>query len=529
MLMSPELFLDCILYIINDHSQKARDLVRDLIALYESDNRMTATVDHDTTRFYIRIIRAIMDGNVSKETPDELRIILLKFQSDAFLSKRQEIYKLLYDTFMSKEQMSEEKREAYAERINNVFLWHRCNKVSRTIFGTLSRAGDMINPQDQASEIRKLRDITREVETLFTENGHDTLSSNGSLVERIDFSDKNSMKTALQKNQDRTVRGILRLGLVGLNRMLGKRGGLVRGESAMFYALPHNYKSGMIMSISGWVALYNTPTQLTGNGDKKALVLLISLENEAYQNAVWMFRHFYETQMMMSSAHLTDEEVADWTYTAFSAKGFTLIIERHKPNVFNYPAFVKCVEAHEASGYEIALAAIDYPNLMAKDGITHEAAQRHDLAVRALISALCNYTKSKGITFVGAHPLHRKAKELVSSGITNVVKRLDSSHLADSFDVAREVDFEAFIHIERNLDGTAYLTMQRGKHRYVDDTPQTHQYCAYRFHPQFGIRDDLLLTPEFVTDIYDDPLSKAGATGIPNQPEEYDFQTMSVF
>lgn len=529
MLMSPELFLDCILYIINANTEQSRSLVRQVIALFETDSRNTSTVDHDITRFYVRIIKAIMETGVSKQTPDELRLILLKFQSDAFLSKRQEIYKLLYDTFMSGEQMTPEKLEGYVERLKNVLIMHHCNNASRKFFGTLNRASDITNTQERTTELRKLRDLTREVDALFTTAGADTGIRQRSLVEKVDLSDKESMKAALQKNRERSVTGVLKLGLHGLNRMLGKSRGLTRGESIMIYALPHNYKSGWIMSAAGWVSLYNTPTLLTGNSGKKALVLLLSLENEAYQNAVWMFRHFYETQMMASSSHLTEDEVTDWTYQAFSARGYTLVVERHKPNEFNYPAFVQCVEDYEASGYEIVTAAVDYPNLMAKDGITQEAAARHDLSVRALISAMCNYTKTKGITFIGAHPLNRKAKELAASGITNVVKRFDSSHLADAFDVSREVDVEVFMHIERNLDGTAYLTMQRGKHRYVDGTPLAHQYCAYRFHPQFGIRDDLLLSPEFVTDIYADPLSMEGAKGAVNQPSEADLEMVSVF
>lgn len=528
MLMSPDLFLDCILYIINDKTEQSRNLVRELVNLYETDARNNATIDNDIVRFYIRIIKTIMDTGVSKQNPDELRMILLKFQSDAVLSKRTEIYKLLNDTFMSTELLTEEKRLQYFERIQNVLIMYRCNKMAGKFYGALAKAGDMINPFDQIKELRKLSGIAKEVETAFD----DTKSSSSqgiSLIDKIDLSDKESMKVGLDKYKERAVSGVVRLGLQGLNRILGKRGGLTRGESLVFYALPHHYKSGMLMSVAGWIALYNTPVLNREDAGKKALVLLISLENEAYQNFVWMFRHFYQTINQMSSDHMTDEQVTDWTYTAFSAKGYSLIIERHLPSKFNYPQFVETVERYENSGYVVVTACLDYPNLMAKDGITAEPAGRPDLAVRALFSALCNYTKTKGITFVGAHPLHRDAKKIAASGIVNVVKRLDTSHLADSFDVAREIDVEIFIHIERNLEGAVYLTMQRGKHRYVDDTPIAHQYTAYRFHPIYGISDDLLLQAEFVSDIYSDPRSSEGMHGIPDQPHETDIEEVLIF
>jgi hypothetical protein len=523
MLMSPDLFLDCILYIINDNSNEARRLVRELIGLYETDARNNARIDHDVTRFYTRILKAIMDTGVSKQNRDELRVILLKFQSEAMLSKRGEIYQLLHDTFMSTEELTAERLEQYAERIRNVLKMQLGDKAARTFYGTLARARDMVNPLDQAAELRKLPGIAKEVETVFS-GGGPASSLQRSLVERIDLSDKISMQAGLTKNRARAISGVLKLGLQGLNRMLGKKGGLARGETLMVYALPHNYKSGLLMSVAGWVVLYNTPAISGEEAAKKPLVLLISVENEAYQNFVWMFRHFYQTINQMTADHLTDDEVSDWTYNTFSAKGYTLIIERHLPTDFGYQQFVERVEYYENSGYVVVAASVDYPNLMKM----MEAA-RHDLAVRALISALCNYTKTKGITFIAAHPLGRKAKELAASGITNVVKRLDTSHLSDSFDVAKEVDVEVFVHIERNLDGTAYLTFQRGKHRYVDDTPLAHQYFAYRFHPTFGIRDDLLLAPEYVSDIYSDPLSLLGARGVLNQPTEAEQELVSVF
>jgi len=528
MLMSPDLFLDCILFIINDNSDAARQLVKDLIALYETDSKNNATIDHDVTRFYIRILKAIIDTKVSKKNPDELRLILLKFQSDAILSKRNEIYQLLHDTFMSTEVMTDDKRSQYAERIQNVLLMNQCNKMARSFYGQLAKAGDMVNPFDQVTELRKLATIAKEVETVFS-TSKSTPVKGVSLVDKIDLSDKVSMQEGLSKFKERSVTGILRLGLQGLNRMLGKRNGLSLGESLAFYALPHHYKSGMLLSIAGWIALYNSPALTFENTGKKSLILLISLENEAYQNFVWMFRHFYMTINQMSADHMADAAVIDWTYEAFSEKGYTLIIERHLPSKFNFPQFTSTVEMYENSGYVVVLTCVDYPNLMAKDGITTESAGRHDLAVKALFSALCNYTKTKGITFVGAHPLHREAKKLAASGLTNVVKRLDTSHLADSFDVAREIDVEIFIHIEKNLDGVSYLTMQRGKHRYVDDTPAAHQYCAYRFHPVFGIRDDVLLAPEYVSDIFSDMNSNEGDRGTPSQPLETVMNEVSIF
>jgi hypothetical protein len=527
MLMSPDLFLDCILCILNDNSENLKKLIGSLIHMFEVDSKSNTTIDNDVTKFYIRVIKQLMVARVTKDNPDELRVILLKFQSDPVLSKRKEIYQLLHDTFLSPEKMSHDKLSQLIASIRNTLLWHDLNKSTRQQFAALSKSADMLNPLDQAAELQKVKSISEGIGTAFENSKIVAGAIRPQAVEHIDFTDKDSMKAALQKHNERAVSGIMKMGLQGLNRMFGERNGLARGESLVIYALKHNYKSGLLMSIATWASLYNNPSTAGANGNKKKLILLISLENEAYQNFVWMFRHHYESTYRKSSKGLTDEQVSDWCIEQFAAKGFVLMIERHLPDQFTAKKYEEIIEYYENSGYEVVLSSIDYVNLMNKtvEGTNSES---NHLAVRAIFSKLCNYNKSKGITFCTAHPLNRKAAELRASGVANVVKRFDESHLADSVDVAREVDLEVFINIEKNLDGVSYLTFNRGKHRYVDNTPDAHKYCAYRFQAGgIGIVDDILTEATFVTDIYSDPLVADAERGDPSQPVETD--AISVF
>jgi len=454
-------------------------------------------------------------------------MILLTVQSDPVLSKQHEIYELLHATFLSLDQLPEEKYQHLTDDISNTLLWYQCNKILKSQYATLSRAAEMVNPEARGAELRKIRVAADAIETAFSKTT--TTAQPQSLIESIDMSNKDSMKAALGKHKERSVTGVLKLGLQGLNRMLGERGGLALGESLVVYALPHHYKSGLLMSIASWVPLYNTPSLSGLEGALKPLVLLISVENEAHQNFVWMFRHHYESINYKSSKHLTDEDVTEWCYQMFSTKGYTLIIERHLPYKYDFQTHVATVERYKNSGYKVILVALDYANLMNKDVTGVKVDGGNHLAVRALFSALCNYHKTQGIALATAHPLHRRAQELAGSGHTNVVKRFDTSHLADSFDVAREVDLEIFIHIERNLNGVPYLTFMRGKHRYVDTTPEAHKYFAQRFHKDYGIRDDVAGMAEYVTDIYDDPLTQDAERGSPTLPIESGLDTVDIF
>lgn len=526
--MSPDLFLDCILCVINDNSDRLKKLVEQLIHFFEQDSKNNTTIDSDVTRFYIKVLKAILMARVTKDNPDELRMILLKFQSDSVLSKRKEIYELLQGIFTSPEKLPYERLIQISSSIQNTLLWHDLNKSTRSQFAALAKSADMINPIDQANELRKVRKLSEGISTAFEKSQAELGTSRPTAVESVDLSDRESMKKANKKQKERSVTGVLRMGLQGLNRMFGERGGLARGESLVIYALKHNYKSGLLMSIATWVALYNRPSTSGPDGDKKPLILLFSLENEAHQNFVWMYRHHYESINKRSSKGLTDDEVVDWSMEFFNSKGFTVIIERFLPQDFTYQVFTSIIEYYTNSGYNIVLAAVDYLNLSNKQ-IEGMKSESNHLAVRDIFSVYCNYTKSRGITFCTAHPLNRKAAELRGTGVANVVKRFDENHLADSVDVAREVDLEVFINIEKNLDGQAYLTFARGKHRYVDNTPESHKYFAQRFHKDYGIIDDVLTEPTFVMDIYADKFDPDAERGEPSQPREQSFEDELVF
>jgi hypothetical protein len=66
----------------------------------------------------------------------------------------------------------------------------------------------------------------------------------------------------------------------------------------------------------------------------------------------------------------------------------------------------------------------------------------------------------------------------------------NKGYYAGSRQIDQEVDLELYIHIEI-VNGTSWLTVQRGKHRIVGQTPLIDQYCVLPFQPVGGILDDI--------------------------------------
>lgn len=497
MLLSSELFLDSILLLINENSDASKKTVNDLIAIYEKESKTNTTLDNELTKFYIRLLKVIINDSLTKKNEDELRLALLKFKSDKALSTRRDIFDLLNDTFSSKEDMSVRNLQKLAERLQNTLLWYTVNGILRKAYTNLNKAADATNPTNQRALLQKIREQSVEIDKAYREA--DPEGGSDGAAEQINFSDKSSIQKALTKFKDRTVKGVLKMGLQGLNMMCGAHGGLVLGESVVFNALSHNYKSGILMSCAKWIAMYNTPP-MDPEG-RKPCILFFSLENEAHQNMMDMFKTTYETTYQRSSGDLTDEEIINYIYEIFNQCGYEIIIERYQPSNFGFTDLVRRIEYFESCGYRVVATVIDYMNNMKKGNDDRNSNAGNHLLVKELYSAVCNYMKNKAITLITAHQLNRDALKLKSQGYTDIVKRFGGDHLADSLDVQREVDLEIYMHKEYDHQGNPYLTFNRGKHRYVNNTPDAHKYFAYPF-TKYGIVDDINGPPGFTRNIY---------------------------
>ena len=503
MMISADLFLDCILLLVHDSGERNKKVVNEIVALYETEWKVNASVDTELAQLYIRIVKSVMSDGIDTDSPDQLRLLLLKFKSDKALEKRVEVYDLLYEMFTSRDTMEVGKLDKVAMRIQNALVWHRANKITRTMFGKLAKAADVIDPKEQAKELTAVLSHREDLELLSNQVAG---SINHGLVDKVNFSDLASLKAAAEKRNKRAVTGVLKLGLQGLNRMFGKAGGVKRGESIVVNARSHNYKSGLLQSAAIWIPLYNTP--VSDFPGRKPLVIMYSLENEAFYNFYWMAKKVYYQETGFEADTISPAELCAWMYEFMAQKGYALEIVRYLPSDFGYEDLVRSIAEYEANGYEVHAVVIDYMNNMKKGSDKNASNAGNHLLVKELYNKVCNYLKTKGIVLFTAHQLNRRADELAGSGKTNVVKYYSADHLADSVDVQREVDVSIFIEKELNHEGIPFLTMRLTKHRYEDETPEAHKYCAYMFHKQ-GIIDDINSVPTYIKDIYSYSLDQA--------------------
>ena len=515
--MPPDLFLDCILLLVSNNGPRNKKVVSELVEMYQKSDRRKASQgesEDSLLNFYVRFLKRLLSDDFDSTNVHDVKRYLLQMKSDVALEKRKDLYELFSDVVTNQADMTVEKLERIVKNVQNHLVWNRMNQAARSLFG---RLGKTIRTPDVDETKGLLSEMLTDMETTLQEIRDDSnVDQTTATMDEVDFDDESSILGASKKYNKRTDEEGFTLGLQGLNRMFGKNKKVSRGESVLFSALTHHYKSGMLQSIASWLVTLNTPLIEDG---KRPMVLMVSLENEAYQNFVWMAHDLYRARTGEDPSMMPDEDLAAWAHKAFSEKGFRLKILRYQPDDFGYEEVVALVSHYESIGFSIQAMVIDYLGIARRHdrGTTHTTTVANHLAIRHLYSRVLNFTKSKGITLFTAHQLNRKAQELANSGRVNFVKHLNIEHLADSVDVQREVDCAIFLAIEKSSD-RSYLTMYRGKRRYENPTiPEAHKYCAYRFHETLGIQDDVHGPPGYVkTSIHTDELDEeSGKTLIP--------------
>lgn len=494
----PSIFIDAIILLVHVNDDRSHKLVSGLLNLYNERKKVYAD-DEGLIGLYIVIIKEIMkSGYTLKTHPNELITLLIKFKSSPVASKNEEAYKQLSKLFLSETEIHADTLTQIKDRLQNCLLWETCNRQLRRMFMFLNKSTDIDDPTEQGTYLSSILDVANDLQESVKDIGSSNTCDKLAL-EKIDFTDRNSLKSALNVFTDRKKTNVLRTGFQGLNMMLGERGGFGLGESVSFNSYTHNGKSMILKLLTKWITLYNRPPKPEeGQPDGKPLILFISLENEASDNMYWWFRNMYETTFQESAAGKSDEEVIEFLMSHFNERGYTVICERYHPNEFGYEKFKERIEYYIASGYRVITALIDYLSKMKKSNNSN--ATNHFL-IAELFSNICNYCKGMGILMATGHQLNRDAIKLLREGQTNLVKRFNGSFLADSVDVQREIDISIYMHIEENHLGTPYWTFNLDKHRGVENTPVAHKYFAYKFN-EFGIADDVDKEAAFTRDIY---------------------------
>jgi hypothetical protein len=281
---------------------------------------------------------------------------------------------------------------------------------------------------------------------------------------------------------------ILMTGWQGLNRALDM--GFRPGEQWVIGAQEHNWKTGFSLSIFKQVAIWNDAVCLR-NKDKKPALVRFSFEDALTSNMQFLYKSLYENETgeLLTNIEATADEVAKYVYEKLTARGWNIFLYEVNPSMWTYKDICNEIIKLEAQGYEVRLCALDYLLKIPTTGCDQGPA---GVDIRNMYERIKAFMASRGITMITPHQLSPDIKSKVREGSANLVKDLvGGGYYSGTKQLGQVIDGELFINIEKDSKGNAYLAIQRGKHRKIQQTPLEHLYFVLKFVAGGIIPDDI--------------------------------------
>lgn len=307
------------------------------------------------------------------------------------------------------------------------------------------------------------------------------------IVADIDIGDEKSTEEVFQViKSNSSGASVLKTGLLELNKLL--QGGFRRGESWVFGALQHNFKTGFSLTIFKQIALYNKPVMV--DPKKKPLLLRISFEDEIDKNIQWLYQSLYEneTGQKCITGQLSSKEMAEYIKEKLQVNGYHVRMMRVDPTQWTYMHICNYITQLESEGYEVHLLMLDYLAMVPTTGCS-VGPMGSD--VRDMFRRVRNFCSPRKITMITPHQLSTEAKQLIRDGRGNFVQEIANKGYYDKCKtIDQEVDGELYFHIEK-LNKKSWLTIQRGKHRIPTLIDDEQKYLVYPFHDVGTIKDDI--------------------------------------
>ena len=501
MSVSPSTYLEALLLLLGDNSDRSKALVKKFIEVTDKDSakKDVFTTEDDLVVVYKSLIKSVITENITQDDQTTSKVLLLKIKTNETINQHPVIRDILTDILTAQEPITPNQIDEYSKRLRNVILQSEIDNSNRVIFAKIRVIPEIKDVDEQSAALEDIRSYLEKSLKVIEERQN--LSDVKASETYVSLSDRESILRAIDTHMDRNVNGIIRTGLQGLNRALGERGGIGLGETTVFAAPSHNYKTGMLVSFIIWTVVCNTFDKIIKPGFT-GLLYFVSLENEVSQNVMDVFKALYGRveRKKVDQTTMSSEFIMDWLHSFFAKYNITVYIDRYTPHEFSFKKFLGRYNGFVEQGYQVIVFDLDYMSEARglDPGDTMSAAGRMQMIGENYIK-FANHAKQCAYSLVTGHQLNRSADE-EGQRSRYAVKKFNPSMMAETSDVMRIIDILFFLKLENNVDNRKFLTAINRKNRYCKDTPESDKFFAYPF-TEFGIEDDLNEMPQYVIDI----------------------------
>lgn len=497
MLLTASILLDCLILLLGDNSEESKRLVGIILNYKKTQtDRNYITSDNDAIEFYCRILPEVIDNNIRLADKDSLKILLLKLKSDPIIVTNPDIAEILTDILSGDSELKPQNVATAGKMVRNISCLISMEANIRKIYQSRQRVGE--TGENGLTPDKAVSEIEGHLETALAELKRAQNSGDERPISSVMMTDPEAVSKAVDMYYERQVTGIIHTGLQGLNKGLGKRGGIGLGESLVAAARSHNWKSGLLLSFVRWIPIYN-PHLIPPPG-KRFLVYMVSVENDVSQNIMDVFKMLYCLNTDSDPETVSPEEIKAWIVSFYKRYNIDVLMESYRSEEFSPEVYYRKVEELKADGYQILAFILDYIQEV-EGGMQRSSNADSNYEYQSyLYTQFVGHARVYGYVFMTGHQLTKKADEVASMHRGSAVKHFNWSMLSSIPNAHRKVDILIFLNIENNIDDDVFITMLVSKNRKCNDTPLKDRFVAYPF-SKAGILDDVGKTYRGVRDI----------------------------
>lgn len=324
------------------------------------------------------------------------------------------------------------------------------------------------------------------------EHGDADAKTDPAFVGSVDFQDKSTViKAFAEMKSVLSTAGVISSPWKAMNGMYGDNEGIRRGETHLWNALPHNYKSGLLMDLFLGGVLFNKPFLFDAN--KKPAMVLFSTEDDLsiIMKKMYTILRQRETnyEVYISSKDITEEYATDYVMDIFEKSGWNVFVHRVKPSLFTVNKYIETMERYKSDGYEVAMVVCDYLAMFNKSG---RRAENKGDDIQDLFRSTREYNAAELIAFVTAHQLSTDAKREKRVNPTGFLSTLPGKgYYEGCAKIDTEVDFEGYTN-KQTVQNGSFQEFLWGKHRgVVPDETKKYFVLKYAEAPLYGLEYDI--------------------------------------
>ena len=124
-LLKVDYLVDSLILLLHDNRAEYQSLVKKVIEIFETDKQSGKVIvekDDNVEKFYIHLLREVMDLGITVDNSKEVDTFLLKFKSNPVLTKDPELFTTLKGIFTDKEVLSDDRKTRIVQRLSNEVL-----------------------------------------------------------------------------------------------------------------------------------------------------------------------------------------------------------------------------------------------------------------------------------------------------------------------------------------------------------------------------------------------------------------------